>query len=157
PSQRSTRAFDLRARAATAGALVITSLPLWGRARVGATKLLPPLGDQGRGTRPFLLAILAAAALTLGLEASLPHFDLAERYYDWFVHFDLARVFQSATAAGLGSHWGDATVTTRTPLYNLLGSVALTVFGDRFTVFQVLTAAVAWLWILPLPCWRAAC
>ncbi len=99
--------------------------------------------------RPFLLAILAAVALTLGMEASLPHLDLAERYYDWFVHFDLARVFHTGTAADLTRHWGDATLTTRTPLYNLLGSVALTVLGDRFTVFQVLTAAVAWLWILP--------
>ena len=143
------RTIGLVALAASAGALVIISLPLWGRARVGATKLLPPLGDQGRGTPPFLLAIVAAAALTLGLEASLPHFDLAERYYDWFVHFDLARVFHSATAVDLARHWGDATVTTRTPLYNLLASVALTVFGDRFSVFQVLTAAVAWLWILP--------
>lgn len=126
-------------------ALVILLVAL---ARAPHTTAIPAGGSQ-RITRPFLLAILAAVALTLGMEASLPHFDLAERYYDWFVHFDLARVFQTATAADLTRHWGDATVTTRTPLYNLLGSVALTVFGDRFTVFQVLTAAVAWLWILP--------
>src|SRR5205823_5695490 len=47
------------------------------------------------------------------------------------------------------SHWGEATVTTRTPLYNLVGSLALTYLGDRLAVFQVFTAAVAWLWILP--------
>src|SRR5438034_787964 len=97
----------------------------------------------------LLLAVVSAALLSVGIEASLPHYDLAERYYDWFVHFDLARVFHAATAADLGRHWGEATVTTRTPLYNLVGSLALTYLGDRLAVFQVFTAAVAWLWILP--------
>src|SRR5438270_4236186 len=97
----------------------------------------------------LLLAVVSAALISVGIEASLPHYDLAERYYDWFVHFDLARVFHAATAADLGRHWGEATVTTRTPLYNLVGSLALTYLGDRLAVFQVFTAAVAWLWILP--------
>src|SRR5437763_1493633 len=97
----------------------------------------------------LLLAVVSAALISVGIEASLPHYDLAERYCDWFVHFDLARVFHAATAADLGRHWGEATVTTRTPLYNLVGSLALTYLGDRLAVFQVFTAAVAWLWILP--------
>src|SRR5437868_4370832 len=79
----------------------------------------------------LLLAVVSAALISVGIEASLPHYDLAERYYDWFVHFDLARVFHAATAADLGRHWGEATVTTRTPLYNLVGSLALSYLGDR--------------------------
>ena len=108
--------------------------------------------DSGRAPRlraSLLLAVASAALISVGIEASLPHYDLAERYYDWFVHFDLARIFHAATAADLGRHWGEATVSTRTPLFNLVGSLFLTAMGDRLQVFQVFTAAVAWLWVLP--------
>ena len=97
--------------------------------------------------RALLASLVGAALLGLGVEATLPHYDLAARYYDWFVHFDLARIYEHGT--GLNAKWGDAGVTTRTPLYNLLGAGAMFVFGDRFQVFQVLTAAIAWLWLLP--------
>ena len=97
--------------------------------------------------RALLASLVGAALLGLGVEATLPHYDLAARYYDWFVHFDLARIYEHGS--GLDTRWGDAGVTTRTPLYNLLGAGAMLLFGDRFQVFQVLTAAVAWLWLLP--------
>lgn len=97
---------------------------------------------------PQLLGVVAGvAALTLGVEVTVPHYDTAGRFYDWFVHFDLARFYQTAT--GLGRTYANGTVTTRTALFNLMGSVALAALGTRFTVFQVFTAAVGWLWILP--------
>jgi len=97
---------------------------------------------------PGLLRVMVGIALlTLGLQASLPHYDLAGRFYDWYLHFDLARFYQTAT--DLGRQYADGTVTTRTPLFNLLGSVALSALGDRFTVFQVLTAVVGWFWVFP--------
>ena len=97
--------------------------------------------------RRLLGVIAGTAALTLGLAASLPHYDLAGRFFDWYMHFDLARFYEAAT--NLGRQYPDGSVPTRTPLFNLLGAVALTAMGDRFSVFQVFTAALGWLWVLP--------
>jgi hypothetical protein len=93
-------------------------------------------------------AILGVALVTLGLEAVLPHYVDTKFYYDWWMHFDLANFYRDPT--GFDRLYLDGgSITARTPLYNLLGALALTVFGDRFAVFQVMTAALGWLWILP--------
>ncbi len=96
----------------------------------------------------LLSALAGAALLAIGLEAVLPHFGIANLYYDWWEHFDLARLYHAP--ANLYRLYQDGYgVTSRTPVYNLLTSLPLTAFGNRFTVFQVATAALAWLWILP--------
>lgn len=93
-------------------------------------------------------ALAGAALLTIGLEAVVPHFGIANLYYDWWEHFDLARLYHAP--ANLHRLYQDGYgVTSRTPLYNLLTSLPLTAFGNRYAVFQVATAALAWLWILP--------
>ncbi len=109
----------------------------------------PPVQGDAPHPVPWRLAgvVAGVAVLTLGLEASVPHFDLAARFFDWYLHFDLARLYETAT--GLGRRYGEFGVTTRTPLFNLLGAVAFASVGERFSVFQVLTAAVGWLWVLP--------
>jgi hypothetical protein len=96
-----------------------------------------------------LLAVIAGAVLlAVGVEATVPHFGIANLYYDWWEHFDLARFY--STVGDLSRRYQDGyTVTSRTPVYNLLTSLGLTAFGERFTVFQVGTAALAWLWVLP--------
>jgi len=123
---------------ATAAAIVVL---LKGRSD---DTLRPPRTDRSR-----VIAVCAGAALlAVGLEAAVPHFGIANLYYDWWEHFDLARFY--ATAGNLSRHYQDGyTVTSRTPVFNLLTSLPLTVFGDRFTVFQLGTAALAWLWVLP--------
>jgi len=98
--------------------------------------------------RPLWLAVAAALLMTCGVEAAVPHFGGALRFYDWWMHFDLARFY--AAPSDLARSYGEnATVTSRTPLYNVLGGVALTLLGNRFSVFQVMTGAVGWLYILP--------
>jgi hypothetical protein len=92
--------------------------------------------------------LLGVALVTLGLEAVLPHYVDTKFYYDWWMHFDLANFYRDPK--GFDRNYLDGgSITARTPLYNLLGALALTVFGDRFSVFQVMTAALGWLWILP--------
>ncbi len=99
-------------------------------------------------SRDLVLAIGAVAALTLGLEASLPHYGVAMRLYDWWVHFDLAGLYRAP--AGFDRVYSDgATIASRTPLFDVLGALPLTYLGNRFSVFQVFTAAVGWLWVLP--------
>ncbi len=98
--------------------------------------------------RPLWLGIVAALLLTGGVEAAVPPFGGALRYYDWWMHFDLAR-FYAAPSVLARTYGENATVTSRTPLYNILGGVALTLLGNRFSAFQVMTAAVGWLYILP--------
>lgn len=108
----------------------------------------PPIHSPEPNRSRVLAVIAGAALLAVGLEATMPHFGIANLYYDWWEHFDLARFY--STVSDLGRHYQDGyTVTSRTPVFNLVTSLGLTVFGDRFSVFQVGTAAVAWLWVLP--------
>jgi hypothetical protein len=107
-----------------------------------------PAAASARTSRRLLLAVAGVALMTLGLEAALPHYGIAMLYWDWWEHYDLANFYR------MPSHffrtYGDgSTVTSRTPLFNLLTSLALSTVGDRFTVAQVLTAALGWLWALP--------
>jgi 4-amino-4-deoxy-L-arabinose transferase-like glycosyltransferase len=98
--------------------------------------------------RQILAVAGGAALLVVGLEAVVPHFGIANLYYDWWEHFDLARFYHAPV--DLARHYQDGySVTSRTPVFNLLTSLGLTAFGDRFSVFQVGTAALAWLWVLP--------
>jgi hypothetical protein len=98
---------------------------------------------------PALWTVVAGvAALTLGLEAVVPHYGVAFFYYDWWMHFDLAGFYRAPADFGRVYEEG-ATITSRTPLFHLLGGLALALFGPRFSIFQVLTAAVGWLWVLP--------
>lgn len=109
-----------------------------------------PHGPPEGGGCPLdmVTVILGVALVTLGLEAVLPHYVDTKFYYDWWMHFDLANFYRNPT--GFDRVYLDGgSITARTPLYNLLGALALTAFGDRFSVFQVMTAALGWLWILP--------
>lgn len=98
--------------------------------------------------RALWAAVAGVAALTLGLEALLPHYGVAFFYYDWWMHFDLAGFYRAPADFGRAYEEG-ATITSRTPLFHLLGGLVLAVFGPRFSIFQVLTAALGWLWVLP--------
>jgi hypothetical protein len=105
--------------------------------------------EPRRPSPSSLLPLLAGAALlALGVEAVVPHYGIANLYYDWWEHFDLAR-FYRAPSDLLRIYQDGYTVTSRTPLYNLVTSLPLTLFGERFSVFQVATAALAWLWVMP--------
>jgi len=107
-----------------------------------------PSGRPPRSGSWILLAVAGGAALTLGLEASLPHYADPKYYFDWWMHFDLAGFYRAPADPGR-IYLDGGTVTSRTPLFNLLGSLALIAFGDRFPVFQVFTASLGWLWLLP--------
>lgn len=114
---------------------------------IRSSRLVPSLRAR-TSSRPLWLAIATALLVTCGVEAAVPHFGGALRYYDWWMHFDLSRFY--AAPSDLARSYGEgATVTSRTPLYNVLGGVALTLLGNRFSVLQVLTGAVGWLYILP--------
>ena len=131
--------------------LMAAGLSLAGAVVVGtrSVRRLSPLIHLPEPDRARLLAVIAGSALlAVGLEAAVPHFGIANLYYDWWEHFDLARFY--ATTGDLSRHYQDGyTVTSRTPVFNLLTSLGLTAFGDRFTVFQLGIAALAWLWVLP--------
>jgi hypothetical protein len=133
------RLYGMIALALTIGALAVL-------ARVCGLRGRPPIADHP--ARVGLPVVIAVAATTLGIEASVPHFGIAMLYYDWWEHFDLARFYEAPTALWRVYQDG-STVTSRTPLFNLLGSLALSLFGDRFTILQVLTASMGWLWALP--------
>ncbi len=127
--------------AALVAALLVVAV-LWHQTRPGSVAT-PAQRPDGR----LLSAVGAAALLTLGLEAAVPHFGIAQWSFDWWMHFDLSRFYLSGVDPAR-SYADGYTVTSRTPLFNLLGSLALGL-GDRFSMLQVLTAAIGWLWILP--------
>ncbi len=107
-----------------------------------------PAQPYEHGRSPVWLLLIGTALLALGVEAVVPHYGIANLYYDWWEHFDLARFYHAPM--DLSRIYQDGyTVTSRTPVYNLVTSLPLTVFGERFSVFQVATAALAWLWVMP--------
>jgi hypothetical protein len=108
----------------------------------------PKPAPGSRVPRAVWAAIGGGALLTVGLEASLPHFGVIQWSFDWWLHFDLAR-FYLAPADLWRVYPGGDVISSRTPLYNLLGSLALQAFGNRFSILQVFTAAEGWLWLLP--------
>ncbi|MDQ6710360.1 MAG: hypothetical protein M3Z11_07355 [Candidatus Dormibacteraeota bacterium] len=103
---------------------------------------------RGQPPQAVVLTLAGAALLALGLEAVVPHFGIADYYYDWWEHFDLAR-FYLAPGDRFRRYLDGYGVTSRTPVYNLVTSLALSLFGDRFSVFQLATAALGWLWVMP--------
>ncbi len=132
----------------TAGLLSLAAAVALGPVLWRAAARAQPGGAPWPPSWSLLAAVAGGAALTLGLEASLPHYADAKYYFDWWMHFDLADFYRHP--ADFGRLYLDgATVTSRTPLFNLLGSLVLLAFGDRFPVFQVFTAALGWLWLLP--------
>ncbi len=114
--------------------------------RVVGTPPRSPAHSDAAGS-VFLVAG-GVAVLTLGLEASLPHYVDTKFFYDWWMHFDLARFYWAPTDFDR-IYLDGASVPSRTPFFNLLGALVLSHLGDRFAVFQAMTAALGWLWVLP--------
>ncbi|HYM49243.1 MAG TPA: hypothetical protein VET65_01605 [Candidatus Limnocylindrales bacterium] len=134
----------------TAGLLALAGAALGSGTLVWWTRADQPDRPTRRGPSPrtLLLAIAGVAAMTLGIEATVPHYGIAMLFWDWWEHFDLANFYRAPS--GFWRSYGDgSTITSRTPLFNLLASLALSAVGDRFTIFQVVAAAVGWLWALP--------
>ncbi|HEY0492132.1 MAG TPA: hypothetical protein VGD57_01515, partial [Candidatus Dormibacteraeota bacterium] len=114
--------------------LFATALTLAGGLGIASLCLRRPrqavrLAENSR--RQVLVLICGAVLLAMGVEATLPHFGIANLYYDWWEHFDLARFYSNG--GDLFRHYQDGyTVTSRTPVFNLLTGLCLTAFGDRF-------------------------
>jgi hypothetical protein len=108
----------------------------------------PTPGPRLRVPASTWAPIGGCAVFLLGFEAALPHFGVIQWSFDWWMHFDLARFYLHPVNLWRVYPGGDV-ISARTPLYNLLGSLTLATLGDRFSIMQVFSAAVGWLWILP--------
>lgn len=79
----------------------------------------------------FLIFYLHA----LLFQVATPYYDKVA-YGDWWMHYELSRFYlgQSRQTTFFD---GQATITSRTPLFNLAGSFFMSVFGGQFWVFQI--------------------
>jgi dolichyl-phosphate-mannose-protein mannosyltransferase len=98
-----------------------------------------------------LVLLWALFYLTLvGFQGLTPVYAGGNWYGDWWEHYSIAQAYLG-TEGGHATVWfGDYTLASRTPLFSLAAAFALSVFGDRFWVYQVASTFASSLFILPL-------
>src|SRR5438105_5356858 len=86
----------------------------------------------------------------VGLQGMSPIYAGGNWYGDWWEHYSIAQAY-AGTAGGRSSTWfAYYNLASRTPLFNLGAAFCLSLFGDRFWVYQVFSTALSSLFVLPL-------
>jgi hypothetical protein len=86
----------------------------------------------------------------IGFQGLTPIYAGGSWYGDWWEHYAIAQVYLG-TGTGYATVWfGDYNLASRTPLFNLAAAFALSVFGDRFWVYQVASTFLNSLFVVPL-------
>jgi hypothetical protein len=95
-----------------------------------------------------LLGLWALFDLALvGYQGMTPIYAGGNWYGDWWEHYSIAQAYVR-TAGGHETVWfGDYNLASRTPLFNLVTAFALSLFGDRFWVYQVASTAASTLFL----------
>ena len=88
--------------------------------------------------RTFTAGLLTIWVVLLAHQCLLPLYSGAFMYGDWWMHFDIARVYRGVQSPEV-TYFGAWTIPARTPLFNLFSAFFLTLFGDRFAEHQVVT------------------
>jgi len=98
-----------------------------------------------------LLGLWASFYVALiGFQGLTPIYAGGSWYGDWWEHYAIAQVYLG-TGTGYATVWfGDYNLASRTPLFNLAAAFALSVFGDRFWVYQVASTFLNSLFVVPL-------
>jgi hypothetical protein len=120
--------------------------PLFGLTTLGLMLLIAVLclRRPGPDAPPGADLLPLAGCTALGylhlvcIQALLPVYRGSLWYFDWWMHYDVARVFlghQSLDAA-----WAEYSLPSRTPLFNLVSASVLALAGDDFWVYQAATA-----------------
>jgi len=114
------------------GAMVALSSWLWRtRAREG-----PHVVTLSELSPAFAALASAPYVHLLLIQALLPIYYGAGWSFDWWMHFDEALVFlgdKPVTTVWAGHY----SLLSRTPLFNLYGAFAMSLFGHEFWIFQV--------------------
>jgi hypothetical protein len=85
----------------------------------------------------------------IGFQGLTPVYAGGSWYGDWWEHYAIAQVYLG-TGTGYSTVWfGDYNLASRTPLFNLAAAFALSVFGDRFWVYQVASTFLNSLFLVP--------
>jgi len=98
-----------------------------------------------------LLGLWASFYVALiGFQGLTPIYAGGSWYGDWWEHYAIAQVYLG-TGTGYATVWfGDYNLASRTPLFNLAAAFGLSVFGDRFWVYQVASTFLNSLFVVPL-------
>jgi len=98
-----------------------------------------------------LLGLWASFYVALiGFQGLTPIYAGGSWYGDWWEHYAIAQVYLG-TGTGYATVWfGDYNLASRTPLFNLAAAFVLSVFGDRFWVYQVASTFLNSLFVVPL-------
>ena len=101
------------------------------------TKILfPPSYFKQNTSRLYLLLIYWLTLVSVQL--CIPIYSGSDWYGDWWLHYDVAQ-FYLGEKAGDSIYFGIYTVTSRTPLFNLFVSYYLGIFGNGFSVYQLVS------------------
>lgn len=113
-------------------------------------RMFPDTQREDRGSFPWLLAGLWALAcfhLVL-IQSLLPNYMGSDWYWDWWMHYDIALVFTGAH--DVSTTWGDYTLASRTPLFNLAAAFVMSLAGTDFWVFQLASVPMSICVLAPL-------
>jgi hypothetical protein len=96
---------------------------------------------------PLLLVWALFYLALIGLQGLTPVYAGGNWYGDWWEHYSIAQAY-IRTAGGHETVWfGDYNLASRTPLFNLVTAFALSLFGDRFWVYQVASTVASTLFL----------
>jgi hypothetical protein len=97
-----------------------------------------------------MAAVFALAYLHLVcIQALLPAYRGSYWYYDWWMHFDEARVFVGDEP--IDTKWANGyTLASRTPLFNLATAFVMGLAGHDFSIYQLASAATNICFVLAL-------
>jgi hypothetical protein len=83
------------------------------------------------------------------LQALLPVYRGSYWYFDWWMHYDEARVFLGLRDVR-PDDWAGYTLASRTPLFNLTTAAVMSLAGDGFEVYQLASVLPSCCFILTL-------
>lgn len=84
----------------------------------------------------WIMFVLVLWAVHICVEFTTPLFRGAFSYGDWWMHFDIS-LFYLGVRPGDIQYFGQYTIPSRTPLFNLFSSYYLAIFHREFFVYQI--------------------
>lgn len=123
------------------GAMAIVALALW--------RVRPAPGASLWACRPMAALWALGYCGLLAAQALLTDYVGGDWYGDWQMHYHFAQVFDG-TRSDTYAYNNQYGLTARTPIFNAVGGLAVSLTGDHYWSYQLVASWLNWLFPLPL-------
>jgi len=100
--------------------------------------------------RPIYLAVFSVFVLVLALQSIVPVYTGAYWFGDWWMHYDVGRLYVDHAPTSKTWFPQNYTPTSRTPLFDLAGAFFVALYSGGFWVFQISSSFLLTIFLLPL-------